>query len=122
MLPLVSSMTTTVIGWTSFSKKIERLRLVVVEDLEVVLHEVGHQALLRVGDRREQRHDLGAGLERRLLRGKRGQGQAEGERPTIAAVFRMSFSLAHTRHARDRSRVTRPPQWRLDRSDLREVN
>ena len=39
----------------------DRLRLVVVEDLEVVLHQVGHEALLRVDDRGEERDDLGAG-------------------------------------------------------------
>ena len=67
MLPLVSSITTTRDRLDFVFEEDERLRLVVVEDLEIVLRQVGHEALLRVGDGREQRHDLGAGPERRLL-------------------------------------------------------
>ena len=37
MLPLVSSMTTTVIGLDAVVEVDDRLRLVVVEDLEIVL-------------------------------------------------------------------------------------
>ena len=80
MLPLVSSMTTTEIGWMSFSKKTIGCGFSLSKHLEVVLHEVRHEALLRVGDRGEQRDDLRAGLEGRLLRGDRRQAQAEGER------------------------------------------
>ena len=70
MLPLVSSMTTTVIGRTAAVEVGDRLRLLVVEDLEVFLRQVGHEPLLDVGDGHEQRHDLCAGLEGgcRLLR------------------------------------------------------
>ena len=46
MLPLVSSITTTVIGCTLVVEDRHRLRLVVVEDLEVVLRQVRHQPLL----------------------------------------------------------------------------
>ena len=45
----------------------DRLRLVVVEHLEVVLREVGDEALLRVLDGDEDRDDLRARFERRLL-------------------------------------------------------
>ena len=46
----------------------ERLRLVVVENLEVFLHQVRHEPPLRVGDGDEERYDLRAGSEGRLLR------------------------------------------------------
>ena len=45
MLPLVSSMTTTVIGWIFVLEEDDRLRLLVVEDLEVLLRQARHQPL-----------------------------------------------------------------------------
>ena len=85
----------------------ERLGLLVVEDLEIVLHEIGDEALLRVGHRGEHRDDLGAGLERRLLRGEGRQAQAEAR-----GRRRLSFAcpqLIATAEA-SRGRVTGPPQ------------
>ena len=84
MLPLVSSMTTQENGSGSFWNSVERHRLGVVEDLEVGLREIRHQALVGVGDGDVERHDLRARLERGLLReqGGRGRDGGRGRRQT----------------------------------------
>ena len=83
MLPLVSSITTTEKASGSLLNSVERHRLAVVEHLEVVACQVGHEPLGRVEDRDVQRHDLRAGLERRLLRGSTtGRAASRGKRQT----------------------------------------
>ena len=98
MLPLVSSITTTVIGWMLLSKTIERLRLVVVEDLEVFLGEIRHQALLRVQHGGEQRHDLSRRWNVGLL-GDRSNSQSEDSGRGNAG--------GHAQSGRDEHRHTR---------------
>ena len=70
MLALVSSITTTVIGCDLVVEDDDRLRLVVVEDLEVFLRQVGDEALLRIDDRGEKRDHPRARPEGRLLRAR----------------------------------------------------
>ena len=50
MLPLRSSIITSVIGWTPLSKTVIVLLLAVVVDLEIVLGEIGNEASLFVRD------------------------------------------------------------------------
>ena len=107
----------------------DRLRLVVVEDLEVVLRQIGHEAPLRVGDRDEERHNLGARPEGRLL-GAEARQDTRRSRPS-AAVRR------GRRCRRDIRELTSTPQglpeavpkqWPriryrgLDRSDFEQVD
>ncbi len=51
MLPLVSIITTVVIGVGLFSKMLIGCELPVVEDLEIVLHEIGDEPPLQIRDR-----------------------------------------------------------------------
>ncbi len=67
MLPLVSSMATTVIGCTSLLKIVKRLKFAVVVYLEVFLLEVGDQATGAVRHRGVDRHRAGRAAKRRAL-------------------------------------------------------
>ena len=77
MLPLVSIITTAVIGTGLFSKTLIVCGLRVVEDLEVLEDEVRDEPLLGVGDGDVDRHRLGRDLDLLLLaRARAGQGHA----------------------------------------------
>ena len=60
MLPLVSSMTTTLIGVASLLKLRQRLQLAVVVDLEVLAQQIGDDALGAVRDGHVERDGLRA--------------------------------------------------------------
>jgi hypothetical protein len=49
-------------------EEVQRLRLIVVEDLKIFLREVGHEPLTRVCDGGVKGYRPGAGSKRRLLR------------------------------------------------------
>ena len=67
MLPLRSSITTTVMGCVLGGKEGERLELAVVVNLEVVFGQVWYQPAGRVGHRGEDRDGARAALEWGLL-------------------------------------------------------
>ena len=69
MLPLVSIITMVVIGVGLFSKMLIGLQLPVVEDLEVVLHEIGDEPPLQIRDRHVHGDGRGGDLELLLRRG-----------------------------------------------------
>ena len=60
MLPLVSSITTTRDRLRLVVERRDRLQLAVVVDLEIVLHQIGDEPLVRIGDGRVQRHGVRA--------------------------------------------------------------
>ena len=45
-------------GTSSSLKLFDRLFDLILKDLEVLLYETGHQAIIRIGHRHRQRHDL----------------------------------------------------------------
>ena len=67
MLPLLSSMTTIVMGWFSLAKMRQRPDLAVFADLEVVAGQVGHEPAVVLADGGIHGDRLGAAAEGWLL-------------------------------------------------------
>ena len=127
MLPLVSSITIDGDRLVLAVEDDQRLRLVVVEDLELSRVQIRDQTILRIEHRREERDDLRARSERRLLRR---DGIATSTRSsTNADAAAMSAELcaktpvhAHSLPQRLWRRSGLPGHARLDRSDITRVD
>ena len=91
MLPLVSIITTVVIGTGLFSKTLMVTGLHVVEDLEVLEHEIGDETLLGVGDGHVDGDRVGGDLDRLLLGGGRGRQRQDDGATSAAAIRRMGL-------------------------------
>ena len=76
MLALVSSMTTTVIGWISLTKRSIACGLSLSRISKSVLRQIGNQPLLGVGHGRVEGHRARAGSKGRLL-GEDGEPSSE---------------------------------------------
>ena len=131
MLPLVSSMTTTVTGWTSLWKTVSSLRLPVVVDLEVLASRGQPRAgrCCRARSRRSRRFGCRRGTRSAVGGSRVGRGSSGDEGQTFhSGVNRRFATLPDWQSARRRPRsVTgaRPPdrcriaRWSPARSSAR---